>query len=150
MKRILIVDDDAAIRWLYSEELSEEGYRIFTTNNYSELEHVISQHKPDLILFDIRTGKVGDLDVLYHVRESEPGIAIVLCSGCPEVPGHFKSWIADSYVGKSSDLNALKVHIAAALRGKVVRRKTLHSADNKPHYFPDKQHGVEAFAYGRS
>ena len=144
MKRILIVEDDAAIRWLYSEELSEEGYRVFTTNNYSELEHVISQHKPDLILFDIRTGKVSDLDVLYHIRESEPAIPMILCSGCPEFPAHIKSWIADSYVGKSSDLNALKMHIAAALRGQVVRRKTLHSAYNKPHYFPDKQHGLEA------
>lgn len=145
MKRILIVDDDAAIRWLYSEELSDEGYRVFTTNNYAELEHVISQHKPDLILFDIRTGKMGDLDVLYHVRESQPDIPIVLCSGCPECPAHFKSWIADSYVGKSSDLNALKVHITAALKKKRVGHKALHSADNKPHHFPDKQHELEAF-----
>jgi len=146
MKRILIVDDDAAIRWLYSEELSDEGYRVFTTNNYSELEHVISQHKPDLILFDIRTGKMGDFDVLYHVRESEPDIPIVLCSGCPEFPAHFKSWIADSYVGKSSDVSGLKEHITAVLRGKEARRKTLRSPDSKTNYFPDKQHGGEAFA----
>jgi len=145
MDSILIVDDDEAIRWLYTEELTEEGYRVFTTNNYSELARVISQHKPDLILFDIRAGKVSDLDVLYHVRESKPEIPIVLCSGCPEFPAHIKSWIADSYVGKSSDLHTLKVYIRAALRGKVVRHKKLNSADNKPRSFPDKQQALESF-----
>ncbi len=41
MKSILVVDDAKVIRFLYAEELKDEGYEVFTTNDYNELSEVV-------------------------------------------------------------------------------------------------------------
>lgn len=138
MYRILIVEDDAAVRRLYREELTDEGYTVTTTNRYAELIRVIRECRPDLILFDVRTGQISDLDLLCTVRELHPEIPIVLCSACPEVPTHSQSCITDYYLGKSSDLNGLKIQITAALSKKAMKGKRLQRDDNRM-YCPQEQ-----------
>jgi len=46
MKRILIIDDDAAIRLLYEEELSEEGYDIISSDGEKGLLQLIAARDP--------------------------------------------------------------------------------------------------------
>ncbi len=43
MKRILVADDEMSIRLLYSEELREEGYEVFTASNGREALEVVAK-----------------------------------------------------------------------------------------------------------
>jgi DNA-binding NtrC family response regulator len=115
MSKVLIVDSEEGIRMLYAEELQDEGYDIFTTCSYSKLMDIANEYKPDLIVFDIRLGKVSDLDLLQNVKKAYKNISVILCSGYLNYPSNIRSWIADFYIGKSSDLRKLKRKIKTAL-----------------------------------
>ena len=58
MNKILIVDDDYALRLLYQSELEAEGYSVTTTDSCPNLVGQIEHLKPDLILLDIRLGEI--------------------------------------------------------------------------------------------
>jgi DNA-binding response OmpR family regulator len=51
--KILVVDDEADIRTLIDEILSDEGYRVTTAGNAAEARSKVSESSPDLILLDI-------------------------------------------------------------------------------------------------
>ena len=130
MNKILIVDNEKRIRMLYVEELKEEGYNVFSTSNYSGLMDIVKQHKPNLIVFDIRTGNVNDLDLLQDIIKVYKNISIILCSGYMGFPSNMRSWIADFYVGKSSDLSKLKLKIKMALVNGVQKQQKRLSFKN--------------------
>ena len=47
-KKILVLDDSPAIRLLYEDELSEEGYEVMTCDDGSGLMETIRKKRPDL------------------------------------------------------------------------------------------------------
>ena len=130
MNKILIVDNEERIRMLYAEEFEEEGYDVFTTSNYSGLMDIVKQHKPNLIIFDIRTGHINDLDLLQDIIKTYKNISIVLCSGYIGFPSNMRSWIADFYIAKSSDLSKLKLKIKMALVNGVEKQQERLSFKN--------------------
>jgi len=60
MNKILILDDEEALRILYDNELTEEVYRVLTLNNGSRHLEVIEQKRPDLILLALKLGENND------------------------------------------------------------------------------------------
>jgi DNA-binding response OmpR family regulator len=56
MARILLVDDEEHIRRLYTEELSEEGHKIFTVASGHNLLNRIDYLQPEAVVLDIRLG----------------------------------------------------------------------------------------------
>ena len=69
MKTILVVDDNASIRTLVRDYLSEQGFRVLTANNGQNALFVARQDKPDLILLDIMMpDKSGD-DIAQELRD---------------------------------------------------------------------------------
>lgn len=139
MSRILIVDDEEAIRLLYTEELTDEGYEICTTNNYSALMDIIKQQEPDLIVFDVRSGRASDLDLLQDLRDVYHNMSVILCSAYPGFPYDMKSWIADFYIAKSSDLSELKFQIKVAIEKKIhLRQERLYSENCSPYQIVKK------------
>jgi CheY-like chemotaxis protein len=60
MKKILIVDDEANIRRLYSEELTEAGYRVASATSWEEAQQVLEREPFDLVTLDIRLGEGVD------------------------------------------------------------------------------------------
>jgi len=71
MKRILIVDDEESIRFLYKEELEEEGYIVECAQNGEEALEKLSIFKPDLISLDIKMPVMDGIEALKRIREKE-------------------------------------------------------------------------------
>ncbi len=140
MNKILIVDNEERIRMLYAEELKEEGYNVFTSSNYSGLMDIVKQHKPNLIVCDIRTGKVNDLGLLQDITKVYKNISIILCSGYMGFPSNMRSWIADFYIAKSSDLSKLKLKIKMVLLNGVQKQQERLSFKNyEPFHFAQEK-----------
>ncbi|MFM7396553.1 MAG: sigma-54-dependent transcriptional regulator [Gammaproteobacteria bacterium] len=80
--RILVVDDEADIRSLVKEILSEEGYDVEVASNGAEARVLRQRHQPDLVLLDIW---MPDVDGITLLREwsstSANGCAVVMMSG---------------------------------------------------------------------
>ncbi len=118
MARILIVDDEEHIRYLYSEELSEAGYEVITADSGYKLLEKIEVEKPDLIVLDIKMLDYNGLDLLQDIRNKFYDLPVVLCTAYDTFKEDMKSIAADSYVIKSFDLTELKKSIAMALEAR--------------------------------
>jgi signal transduction histidine kinase/DNA-binding response OmpR family regulator/methyl-accepting chemotaxis protein len=62
-KNILVVDDEAPIRKLLSQELGEAGYRVSEASNGQEALRQIRREKPDLVLLDVLMPKMNGFHV---------------------------------------------------------------------------------------
>jgi two-component system response regulator (stage 0 sporulation protein F) len=119
MAKILIVDDEEHIRFLYSEELSEAGYEVITADSGYKLMERIEDEKPDLIVLDIKMVDYNGLDLLQDIRNKFYNMPVVLCTAYDTFKEDMKSIAADFYVIKSFDLSELKSKIAMALEADV-------------------------------
>ncbi len=115
MAKILIVDDEEHIRFLYSEELTEAGYEVITADSGYRLIEKIDEEKPDLIVLDIKMVDYNGLDLLQDIRNKFYDMPVVLCTAYDTFKEDMKSIAADFYVIKSFDLTELKNKIAMAL-----------------------------------
>jgi len=115
MAKILIVDDEEHIRFLYSEELSEAGYEVITADSGYKLLERIEKEKPDLVVLDIKMVDYNGLDLLQDIRNKYYDLPVVLCTAYDTFKEDMKSIAADYYVIKSFDLTELKTKIAMAL-----------------------------------
>ncbi len=115
MAKILIVDDEEHIRYLYSEELSESGYEVITADSGYMLLEKIEEEKPNLIVLDIKMVGYNGLDLLQEIRNKFYDLPVVLCTAYDTFKKDMKSIAADFYVIKSFDLTELKNKVAMAL-----------------------------------
>ena len=115
MAKLLIVDDEEHIRYLYSEELSEAGYEVITADSGYKLLEKIEEEKPDLVVLDIKMVDYNGLDLLQDIRNKFYDLPVVLCTAYDTFKEDMKSIAADFYVIKSFDLTELKNKISMAL-----------------------------------
>ena len=73
-RTVLIADDEPANRMLASAIIGTEDYNIVEARDGAEAWALIQQHRPSLVLLDVRMpGRTG-LDVLHAIR-SDPQLA---------------------------------------------------------------------------
>ena len=115
MAKILIVDDEEHIRFLYSEELTEAGYEVITAESGHMLLELVEKEKPDLVVLDIKMVDYNGLDLLQDIRNKYYNMPVILCTAYDTFKEDMKSIAADFYVIKSFDLTELKNKIKIAL-----------------------------------
>lgn len=72
-KRVLVVDDEAAMRASLCVALEEAGYAVTSANDgLAGIEAAIREH-PDLILLDIVMPKLNGMELLARLRQNEWG-----------------------------------------------------------------------------
>lgn len=79
--RILVVDDEANIRALLDEILSEEGYEVTTAGDAAEARQARSRKDYDLILLDIWMPDTDGISLLKEWSEGDGQGAVVMMSG---------------------------------------------------------------------
>ena len=114
-EKIMIVDDEEYIRYLYSEELGGEGCRVITVSNGFRLFEKIENEMPDLVVLDIRLRDYDGLDLLERIKNRFYHIPGCLCTAYDIYSEYIKSVAADFYVVKSLDLDELKTSTANTL-----------------------------------
>ena len=115
MKKILVVDDEESIRFLYKEELEEEGYIVECAKNGEEALQKLFVFKPDLISLNIKMPVMDGIEALKRIREKERRLPIILCSAYGEYKQDLTTWASDAYVVKCADLTAFKSTIRKLL-----------------------------------
>ena len=70
MSKIMVVEDDAALREIYSIRIAAEGYDVVTAGDGEEALAVAVKEKPDLILSDVMMPKISGFDMLDILRNT--------------------------------------------------------------------------------
>lgn len=113
--KLLVVDDEENIRFLFREELEEEGYEVEVASNGLEALKKIRQTSFDLVILDIKMPGMDGIQALNEIKNMNKGLPVILCSAYGEFKQDFSSWASDGYVVKSADTAELKETIKGIL-----------------------------------
>ncbi len=115
MARILVVDDEHALRVLYEHELVREGHEVVTAGTADEGIDKVRSEDFDLVVLDIRMPGKDGLEALGDMLSDKRDVKVVINSAYSTYKENFMTWAAEEYVVKSSDLTELKEKIATVL-----------------------------------
>jgi putative nucleotidyltransferase with HDIG domain len=118
--RVLIVDDEEAIRSVIYRKLETEGYECVVESDGTEaLETASSQHF-DLVLTDVKMPGISGIEVLSKVMDDHPDTAVIMITAVANTQTAVEAMKmgAHDYVIKPFDLDDLSVRVARALEGK--------------------------------
>ena len=83
--KLLLIDDDAAVRRSFSVYLEDSGYSIIEAPNGAKGVALFESEQPDLVLCDLRMPDVDGLDVIRQVAAKDSSTPIIVISGYGEV-----------------------------------------------------------------
>src|SRR5690606_37205765 len=137
MARILIIEDESAIRRVLIKILSEENesYHVEGAEDGQKGLEAIKKHDFDLVLCDIKMPKMDGVEVLETVRKIKPEIPFIMISGHGDLDTAVNTMRmgAFDYISKPPDLNRLLTTVRNALDRKelVVENKILKKIVSK-------------------
>ncbi|WP_116787688.1 sigma-54-dependent transcriptional regulator [Flavobacterium psychrotrophum] len=124
MPKILIIEDEAAIRRVLGKILSEENdtYKVEEAADGQEGLEKIKNDDYDLVLCDIKMPKMDGVEVLEAVKKIKPEIPFVMISGHGDLETAINTMRlgAFDYISKPPDLNRLLNTVRNALDRKVL------------------------------
>jgi DNA-binding NtrC family response regulator len=135
MQKILVIDDERAIRNTLREILEYEKFSVDDASDGSEGVKLIEKNKYDLILSDIKMPKMDGMEVLDRIMSITPDTPVVLISGHGNIDTAVEALKkgAYDYIAKPIDMNRLLVTVRNALDKKqlVSETKSLKKKINK-------------------
>ena len=137
MSKILIIEDEAAIRRVLAKILSEENdsYQVEDAEDGLQGLEKIKNNDYDLVLCDIKMPKMDGVEVLEAVKKIKPEIPMVMISGHGDMETAIQTMRlgAFDYISKPPDLNRLLNTVRNALDRKqlVVENKILKKKVSK-------------------
>jgi len=123
MARILIIDDERAIRNTLREILEYEDYEVEDVDNGIDGIELIRNNEYDLILCDIKMNRMDGMEVLSEGLSIRPDLPFIMISGhgTVETAVEASKKGAFDFISKPPDLNRLLITVRNALdRGSLV------------------------------
>jgi DNA-binding NtrC family response regulator len=75
---LLVAEDEESARFLYFEELSDEGYRVLTAGNGLQVLGTLEDEKVDLLVTDVKMPDMHALEMVPRVREEFKDLPIIV------------------------------------------------------------------------
>ena len=109
--KILVVEDDPAIRILLERTLEVEGYAVTVLSDGSEVEACLRESPVDLVLLDLMMPGLDGFDVLKQIRSDEKThrLPVLILTALDDPRSTWKGWKSgcDYYITKPFDTEAL-------------------------------------------
>jgi DNA-binding response OmpR family regulator len=142
VRRLLIVDDDEAIRKLFRLNLAED-YEIIDTDDPEQALALAMEHKPDAILLDMHMPKFSGFDLCrtFNSFSQTQLVPIFVVSGAmkEDEKESCAALGASGFFGKPIDFDALKARLATVKRHTMVPRSEVRVQIR----VPVKLHGTD-------
>jgi putative nucleotidyltransferase with HDIG domain len=117
LTRILVVDDEAPIRDILNQYLSQKGHEVIQACNGAEALDRLAHGDVELVVTDIRMPVMGGLELLGHIGARQYDVGVVMLTACDDVSSAvtaMKSGALD-YILKPFRLDELGVMVDRAL-----------------------------------
>ncbi len=116
--RILVVDDEPAIRRFLRTSLVAQGFVVAEAEDGTTALAEIGRHAVDVLVLDLGLPDMDGLDVIRKLREEGSALPIIVLSSRTDEAGKVKALDlgADDYVTKPFGVDELLARLRAALR----------------------------------
>lgn len=116
--RILVVDDDAAVRASVRRCLESAGHRVLEAADGARGMALVVEERPALLVLDVAMPEMGGLEVASELRRRGDTTPILMLTTRREVPQRVSGLMAgaDDYLAKPFDRRELLARVYALLR----------------------------------
>jgi response regulator RpfG family c-di-GMP phosphodiesterase len=123
--RVLIVDDDPALRKILSVMLTHADFRCRTAACGEEALGLLESEPTDVVISDLRMPGISGMDLLIEVRERYPHLAFLMVTGQDETRVGVRAMQlgADDYLLKPFDADVVLGSLERALQKKKLERE---------------------------
>jgi two-component system response regulator (stage 0 sporulation protein F) len=108
--KILVVDDEAPVRDLFSDLFKKDGYDVKCVATGEESIELVAKEDFDVVLMDIKLTGMSGLEALKRIKDIKPGIIVIMITGF----GYDEDLIAKSreygcagYIGKNMPVSQM-------------------------------------------
>lgn len=122
--RVLVVDDEPAIRRFLRASLTAQGYDIAEAEDGARALEAVNRRPPDIVVLDLGLPDIDGLEIIRRLRESGNATPIIVLSSRADEPGKVEALDlgADDYVTKPFGVDELLARMRAAMRHKLQRQ----------------------------
>jgi DNA-binding NtrC family response regulator len=127
-EKILIVDDESAIRWTLAEALRGWGYEPVEAGLAADALAMFESEHPAAVLLDINLPDGSGLDVLAEIKRRWPQAVVIMITANVFVEDTITALRRGAYdfIGKPANLNELQVTIRNGLEAGRLREEVNH------------------------
>jgi len=113
MNRILLIEDDKAVRDIIKEALAD--YIVIATDDTSDIFKLIKEHQPDLVLMDYILPNINGGELCHQIKVNPitAHLPVIIISGYPRILYSLGSYGCDAILEKPFDLPKLLETISA-------------------------------------
>lgn len=124
--KILIIDDEAAMREVIAMRLEDWGYEVATAENGGEGEEKVRSMNPDIVISDVVMPDVSGLELLRVFKSDNPARPIILVTAQATVDLAVEAMKqgAHDFITKPIDYSKLKIILEATEREILARRES--------------------------
>lgn len=125
MRRILVADDEANMRWVLERALTKAGYEVETVEDGQlALDRALAE-RPDLVLVDLKMPKKDGLSVLHTLKEHYPDLLMVMMTAHGSTATAVEAMKAGAYdyLMKPFDIDELLITVAKAFEVESLREQ---------------------------
>lgn len=116
-KKILIADDEMAIRELLSDLLSDD-YAVSTVKDGAEVLEALEKEKYNLLLLDLRMPKIHGMDILRQIRSRDIPISVIVITADKDADNAIEAMKLGvyDYIIKPFDNDKIRILVKNALK----------------------------------
>lgn len=132
--KILLVEDDDALRFIVKDNLEQNSYMVDTAVNGNEAVELFEENQYNLIILDVMLPLIDGFKVAEHIRKSDENIPIIFLTARSMTEDKITGLTigGDDYISKPFSMEELLLKI------KIFLKRSNITADEK-----DKKHGTK-------
>ncbi len=122
---ILVVEDDTMLNWSLREELTQQGYKVFSAQTGEEALERVKEEIPDLILLDVMLPGIDGIDVLKRMGPLRKEVVVIVLTASDVVQTAVEAMKlgAYDYISKPFDMDGVAITIRNALESTRLKRE---------------------------
>ncbi len=119
-KRVLIVDDEPMVRWMFGETLRDWGYEVAGAGSAAEARAEMVAVPPTAILLDINLPDGSGLDLLRDIKRLQPQTAVIMITANAVYENAVDALRggADDFLGKPVNIDELRFILHRVIQAK--------------------------------
>ena len=79
--KILVIDDEKDLCFLFKKILTPEGYTVFTAGNGYDGIKINQKSDPDIILLDLKMPGIDGIETLRRIRKKDSSVIVIIITG---------------------------------------------------------------------